>query len=60
MLTNLLHLKRPELKVKIIDGPEVLSVANHNPVVVRTLAFVGDEYALVKTTPHSERTMSHC
>jgi 26S proteasome regulatory subunit N7 len=35
MLTNLLHLKRPELKVKIIDGPEVLSVANHKPVVIK-------------------------
>lgn len=34
ILTNLLHLPRPELKSKIIDGPEVLSVATEIPTVV--------------------------
>lgn len=34
-LTNLLHLPRPQLKTKIIDGPEILSVAKEIPIVVR-------------------------
>lgn len=34
ILTNLLHLPRPELKSKIIDGPEVLSVASEIPSVI--------------------------
>jgi 26S proteasome regulatory subunit N7 len=37
ILTNLLHLPRPDLKKKIIDGPEVLSVAPEIPQVVRCL-----------------------
>jgi 26S proteasome regulatory subunit N7 len=36
ILTNLLYLPRPQLKKKIIDGPEILSVAAEIPVVVRT------------------------
>jgi hypothetical protein len=35
-LTNVLHLARPKLKTKVIDGPEILSVATDIPVVVRT------------------------
>lgn len=35
ILTNMLHLPRPELKKKIIDGPEILSVSNDIPAVVR-------------------------
>lgn len=35
ILTNLVHLPRPELKSKVIDGPEILSVAPSIPVVVR-------------------------
>ena len=35
IMTNLLKLSRPELKEKILDGPEVLSVASDIPVVVR-------------------------
>ena len=37
ILTNLLHIPRPDLKKKIIDGPEVLSVAPEIPQVVRCL-----------------------
>jgi 26S proteasome regulatory subunit N7 len=33
-LSNLLHLPRPQLKAKILDGPEILSVANDIPVMV--------------------------
>ena len=32
MITNILHLPRTELKVKIIDGPEILSIKNDIPV----------------------------
>ena len=34
ILSNLLHVPRPLLKEKIIDGPEILSVAMEIPVVV--------------------------
>lgn len=37
VLTNMLHLPRPELKKKVIDGPEILSVSLEIPEVVRTL-----------------------
>lgn len=37
ILTNLLHLPRQQLKSKIIDGPEILSIAQDIPVVVRTI-----------------------
>lgn len=37
IMTNLLHLPRPQLKSKIIDGPEVLSVAKDIPIVVSIL-----------------------
>ena len=37
IMTNMLHLPRPDLKMKIIDGPEVLSVSSEIPQVVRTL-----------------------
>jgi len=35
ILTNMLHLPRPDLKKKVIDGPEVLSVSQEIPEVVR-------------------------
>lgn len=35
IVTNLLYLKRPELKKSIIDGSEVLQVAKDIPVVIR-------------------------
>lgn len=35
VMTNLLHLPRPQLKEKILDGPEILSVAKDIPEVVR-------------------------
>ena len=35
ILSNVLHLPRPQLKEKIIDGPEILSVATDIPIVVR-------------------------
>lgn len=34
VLTNLLHLPRTQLKEKIIDGPEIVSVATEIPIVV--------------------------
>lgn len=37
ILSNLLHLPRPEMKKKIIDGPEIVSVAKEIPVVVRAV-----------------------
>jgi 26S proteasome regulatory subunit N7 len=36
IISNILHLPRPELKEKIIDGPDILTVANKVPVVVST------------------------
>mmetsp|Transcript_5194 Transcript_5194/g.6310 ORF Transcript_5194/g.6310 Transcript_5194/m.6310 type:complete len:429 (+) Transcript_5194:71-1357(+) len=35
IISNILHLPRTELKEKIIDGPEILSVKNDIPVVIR-------------------------
>jgi 26S proteasome regulatory subunit N7 len=35
MMSNLLHLPRPQIKTKLLDGPEVLSVAGDIPQVVR-------------------------
>ena len=35
ILSNVLHIPRPLLKEKIIDGPEILSVATDIPIVVR-------------------------
>jgi 26S proteasome regulatory subunit N7 len=37
IMTNLLKLSRPLLKEKILDGPEVLSVARDIPIVVSTI-----------------------
>jgi len=34
IMSNLLHLPRPQIKAKILDGPEILSVAGDIPVVV--------------------------
>ena len=34
ILTNMLHLPRPELKKHVIDGPEIISVATEIPQVV--------------------------
>ena len=39
ILSNVLHIPRPLLKEKIIDGPEILSVATDIPIVVRSLCF---------------------
>lgn len=33
-MSNLLHLPRPQIKTKLLDGPEVLSVAGDIPQVV--------------------------
>jgi 26S proteasome regulatory subunit N7 len=40
-LTNILHLPRPQLKTKVIDGPEILSVAEDIPVVVSFFIVAG-------------------
>jgi len=37
IMSNLLHLPRPQIKAKILDGPEILSVAKGIPVVVSTI-----------------------
>jgi hypothetical protein len=36
-MSNLLHLPRPQIRAKILDGPEILSVANDIPVVVSSM-----------------------
>ena len=40
ILSNLLHLPRPEMKKSIIDGPEILSVSKEIPAVVRSAPIV--------------------
>jgi 26S proteasome regulatory subunit N7 len=35
IMSNVLHLPRPELKEKILDGPEILSVATEIPIVIK-------------------------
>lgn len=37
IMSNILHLPRPELKKKIIDGPEIVSVSKEIPAVVRVV-----------------------
>jgi 26S proteasome regulatory subunit N7 len=39
IITNILNLARPELKEKIIDGPDILTVADKIPVVVRIYVY---------------------
>lgn len=56
-ITNLLHLPRTELKSKIIDGPEILTVQNDIPIVcklVNTLYecdYKGYLHAMVELEP---------
>ena len=40
ILSNLLHLPRPQLKEKLIEGPEVLSIAPDIPEVVSISMYV--------------------
>ena len=48
IISNILFLPRTELKSKIIDGPDILSVANKIPVVVSTIcAYLSDCVILV-------------
>jgi len=42
ILTNILYLPRPEIKAKIIDGPEVLSIADEIPVVYKLVSALYD------------------
>jgi len=51
IITNLLYLKRTELKKSIIDGSEVLQVANDIPVVVSLIWFVCGVYDIVCLLP---------
>jgi len=37
ILSNLLHLPRPDLKEKILDGPEILSVATDIPIIIKLI-----------------------
>ncbi|KAG7353487.1 26S proteasome subunit RPN7-domain containing protein [Nitzschia inconspicua] len=41
-LSNLLHLPRPQLKAKILDGPEILSVATDFPAVIKLVKALYD------------------
>jgi len=41
-LSNLLHLPRPQIKEKILDGPEILSVANEIPEVIQLVKALYD------------------
>jgi 26S proteasome regulatory subunit N7 len=50
IISNILFLPRTELKSKIIDGPDILSVANKIPVVVSSYSDLVRLYvALVST-----------
>lgn len=42
ILTNILHLPRTELKAKIVDGPEILSILNEIPVVYKLVCSLYD------------------
>jgi len=42
IISNILFLSRPELKKKIIDGPEILSIANEIPVALRLVNALHD------------------
>mmetsp|Transcript_25680 Transcript_25680/g.60194 ORF Transcript_25680/g.60194 Transcript_25680/m.60194 type:complete len:419 (+) Transcript_25680:157-1413(+) len=42
IMSNLLHLPRPQIKAKILDGPEILSVANSIPVVIKLVQSLYD------------------
>lgn len=42
ILSNLLHLPRPLIKEKILDGPEILSVANDIPTVIKLVQSLYD------------------
>lgn len=66
MLTNILHLPRVELKKKILDGPEILSVANEIPQVKKLVEtyyncdYVGYLHAIVDISPllHADRYLA--
>ena len=59
IMSNLLHLPRPQIKEKILDGPEILSVANDIPVVVSSCGCREKEFILESdTVVHSDR-LSH-
>jgi len=42
IMSNLLHLPRPQIKAKILDGPEILSVAKGIPVVIKLVQSLYD------------------
>jgi len=42
IMSNLLHLPRPQIREKILDGPEILSVANDIPVVIKLVQSLYD------------------
>lgn len=51
IISNLLHLPRTDLKEKIIDGPEILTVANDIPTVVSVeIHTEGNEIVEITTT----------
>ncbi|KAL3908849.1 MAG: hypothetical protein SGARI_002879 [Bacillariaceae sp.] len=62
-MSNLLHLPRPQLKAKILDGPEILSVATDIPAVLKLVNALYDcdykafLYAMVEVEPilHGDR-----
>ncbi len=46
IISNILYIPRTELKSKIIDGPEILSVASDIPVVVSSVVFLCRKFIL--------------
>ena len=48
IMSNLLHLPRPQIKAKILDGPEILSVANDIPVVVSLLRVLATLFRMAR------------
>jgi hypothetical protein len=52
ILTNLLHLPRVELKEKIVDGTEVISVAKEIPIVVSANETVKERNTAVLALVH--------
>jgi len=63
IMSNLLHLPRPQIKAQILDGPEILSIAKGIPVVIELVQSLYDcDYktflnAMVKVEPilHGDR-----
>lgn len=60
IITNILHLPRPELKKKVIDGPEIISVTKDIPTVVSIpqIASLDNPDTIVADSPDHEPFVS--